>query len=362
MKITIVAGARPNFMKIAPIIEALEKAMEGKKTLLDYRLIHTGQHYDHGLSKTFFQELGIPSPHVNLEVGSGSHAQQTADIMVRFEEDLIKNPADLVMVVGDVNSTMACAIVAKKLCTEVAHVEAGIRSFDLSMPEEINRMVTDTLTDYFFTTTLHANQNLLNCGVPSEKIFHVGNTMIDTLLKNLPNLKKPSVWKDFNLRKREYFVLTLHRPSNVDEKTILETCLKEIINGTAKLPIIFPVHPRTKTQLGSVSNLDNLMMIKPLGYLDFIYLVKNAKAVITDSGGIQEETTVLNIPCITLRNNTERPETVEIGTNEIIGLNMEKLKTALDKILKGSWKRGKIPELWDGHAAKRIVNKLIELN
>lgn len=361
MKVTLIAGARPNFMKIAPIIEAIKNARNQGKPI-DYRLVHTGQHYDKNMSESFFSELGIPEPDVNLECGGGTQAEQTANIMVRFEKELIANPANLVLVVGDVTSTMACSIVAKKLNTLVAHVEAGIRSGDRSMPEEINRMVTDSITDYFFTTTEAAGQNLLNAGIEESKIFFVGNTMIDTLLKNKPRFKKPVIWDEAKLIEKKYFVLTLHRPANVDEENNLKILMSEIINAARGLPIIFPVHPRTSKNLNAIGvKADNLYMIDPLSYLEFNYLVKNAKAVITDSGGITEETTVMGVPCITLRNNTERPETITIGTNELIGTDPKFVKPTFDVIFNGQWKKGGTPPLWDGKTSARIVAQLLKL-
>lgn len=362
MRLSIIAGARPNFMKIAPIIHAIQKAQQAGENI-HYRLVHTGQHYDHKMSETFFNELNIPEPDVNLEAGGGTQAQQTAAIMVAFEKELMQHPADIVMVVGDVTSTMACAIVAKKLNTKVAHVEAGIRSFDLSMPEEINRMVTDSITDYFFTTSKFANENLVKTGIAAENIFFVGNVMIDTLLSNMPRLKRPEIADSLQLNKGAYLVLTLHRPANVDEAVNLKTIISEMTSNVNGIPIIFPMHPRTArvfSDLGIKAN--NLHIVEPLGYLEFNYLVKNAKAVITDSGGITEETTVMGIPCLTMRNNTERPETCSIGTNELIGSNIVAIKPALDKLFSGQWKKGGIPELWDGNAAKRIVNILLEKN
>jgi UDP-N-acetylglucosamine 2-epimerase (non-hydrolysing) len=361
MKITLIAGARPNFMKIAPIIHAIKDAQtEGKN--ISYRLVHTGQHYDQKMSDTFFKELNIPEPNVNLGCGGGTQAEQTAAIMVAFEKELINNPTDLVMVVGDVTSTMACSIVAKKLNTKVAHVEAGIRSWDLTMPEEINRMVTDALADYFFTTTELANQNLRNAGIPDDRIFFVGNVMIDTLLANRHRFKKPAVWNELKLEKGNYFVITLHRPANVDEADKLKALMNEITIHTRKLPVIFPMHPRTAKIFKELGiSAGNLHIIEPLGYLEFNYLVANAKAVITDSGGITEETTVMGIPCLTLRDNTERPETVEIGTNELIGTNPAAIKPALEKLFSGNWKTGNIPALWDGKTAKRIIDELFKL-
>lgn len=361
MKITIIAGARPNFMKIAPIIEAIKnKKADGFD--INYRLVHTGQHYDKNLSGTFFEELNIPLPDANLEVKSGSQAEQTGAIMVGFEKELEQNPCDLVMVVGDVTSTMACTIVAKKAGIDVAHVEAGIRSGDMDMPEEINRIVTDSLTDYFFTTSKYANDNLANLGVPKSKIFFCGNVMIDTLLKNKPRLEKPAIWNSLGLEKKKYMVLTLHRPSNVDEENQLKGLINQIVTLGKEYPIIFPVHPRTKKLLEGLNlNYDNLHYVEPLGYLNFNYLVKNAFAMLTDSGGITEETTVMNVPCITLRDSTERPETCEIGTNVLVGSDTEKIANAFKNLLSGNWKQGQIPELWDGKAAQRITNCLVDI-
>ena len=361
MKLTIIAGARPNFMKIAPIIHAIKNAQQvGKK--IEYRLVHTGQHYDQKMSETFFQELNIPEPDVNLNCGGGTQAEQTAAIMVAFEKELLANPTDLVVVVGDVTSTMACSIVAKKLSTKVAHVEAGIRSWDLTMPEEINRMVTDALSDYYFTTTQLANKNLKNIGAADNQIYFVGNVMIDTLLANLHRFVKPAIFELLDLKEKEYLMLTLHRPANVDEADKLKALMAEIVSNVNNLPVVFPIHPRTAkifTDLGIKA--DNLHIVDPMGYLEFNYMVKHSKAVITDSGGITEETTVMGVPCITLRDNTERPETITIGTNELIGTNPEAIKPTLEKLFAGKWKEGGIPELWDGKAAERIVEKLIEI-
>ena len=361
IKLTLIAGARPNFMKIAPIIHAINEAkMKGES--IEYRLVHTGQHYDKKMSGDFFEQLEIPLPHTNLESGGGSQAEQTASIMIKFEKELIQNPADLVLVVGDVTSTMACAIVAQKLQTKVAHVEGGIRSNDWTMPEEINRLVTDSITNFFFTTSRVANDNLINSGVPAEKIFFTGNTMIDTLLKQKARFKKPEFWESFQLNKKKYAVITLHRPANVDDKKILKAILKEIINNTDQLPLIFPVHPRTSKILNEIGiNNPRLHLVDPQGYLEFNYLVENSMFVITDSGGITEETTVLGIPCITLRDNTERPETVTVGTNELIGTNPDKIKPTLEKLFKGEWKKGAIPEMWDGKSAERIIESILNL-
>lgn len=362
LKITIIAGARPNFMKIAPIIKAIEKAKtEGES--IDFRLVHTGQHYDKKMSGSFFEQLGIPESHVNLESGGGSQAEQTAKIMVNFEKELNENPADVVLVVGDVTSTMACSITAKKLNTQVVHVEAGIRSGDLSMPEEINRMVTDSITDHFFTTSEIANENLRKAGIGEDRIHYVGNTMIDTLLANQARLIDPEIKVDGNkLKEREYLVLTLHRPANVDEEEKLKDMMRAIIDGSGELPVIFPVHPRTAKILENLGiQHDNLHYVEPLSYLEFNYLVKYAKAVITDSGGITEETTVMGVPCMTLRDNTERPETISMGTNELVGTDPKKLKPFMEKLLAGEWKDGSQIPLWDGNTAERIVNKLLDI-
>jgi UDP-N-acetylglucosamine 2-epimerase (non-hydrolysing) len=315
------------------------------------------------MSKSFFEQLGIPSPDVNLECSSGTQAEQTANIMVRFERYLIDNPCDLVLVVGDVTSTMACSIVAKKLNIKVAHVEGGIRSGDWTMPEEINRIVTDSITDYFFTTSTTANENLRKQGVLEEQVFFVGNTMIDTLINNLDKLQKPALWEKHNLIPEQYFVLTLHRPANVDEIQQLTIMLREIIRHSRSLPIIFPVHPRTAKTLEQASiDAPNLLITAPLSYLEFIYLVKHAKAVITDSGGITEETTVLGVPCMTLRDNTERPETIELGTNELLGTDPKAIEPAMRTLFEGRWKKGSIPALWDGKTAERIVSHLLFLS
>lgn len=394
MLITLIAGARPNFMKIAPLIKAIQAAAEAGKDIA-YRLVHTGQHYDKNMSDTFFEELGIPMPDVNLGCGGGTQAEQTANIMVAFERDLMANPTDLVLVVGDVTSTMACSIVAKKLNTKVCHVEAGIRSWDLTMPEEINRMVTDALADYMFTTSEVANKNLVLSGcslenVPNylissspnslpeegytferikQRVWYVGNVMIDTLLANRSRFRCPAVYDALGLEEKQYIVMTMHRPANVDEEAHLKALMEQIINNVHGLPIIFPIHPRTakifynlwgdEAQLRQL--FPNLHIVDPMGYLEFNYLVERAKAVVTDSGGITEETTVMGVPCITLRDNTERPETCTIGTNRLIGTRPEAIKPALDVLFAGEWQTGEIPPLWDGHAAERIVEILLNL-
>ena len=358
MKITLIAGARPNFMKIAPIIKAIKLAQESGKDI-SYRLVHTGQKNDKKMSADFFEQLGIPEPDVNLECGGGSQAEQTAAIMTRFEKELQENRSTLVLVVGDVTSTMACAITAKKLCVDVVHVEAGIRSGDMSMPEEINRIVTDSICNHFFTTSEIANNQLRKNGVAEDSIHFVGNTMIDTLYQNIDRIRKPEFWEKYNLKENEYFLITLHRPSNVDDPEKLDAILSAIKEASSELPIIFPVHPRTRQTIDKFKiNDKNILMIDPQGYLEFMYLVQNAKGVITDSGGITEEATVLHIPCLTLRNSTERPETVVIGTNELVGNDLYKLKLYIKKIMEGEWKKGIIPPFWDGKTSERIIDVL----
>jgi len=348
-------------MKIAPIIDAILEE-QSKGTDIHFRLIHTGQHYDKNMSDSFFVQLGIPQPNVNLGAGGGTQAEQTAAIMIGYEKLLLSEKSDLCLVVGDVTSSMACAIVSQKLHIPVAHVEAGIRSGDWTMPEEINRLVTDSITNYFFTTTPEATRTILNSVVSEDRVFWVGNTMIDTLLKQRPRFTKPRIWDDLGLEKNQYIVMTLHRPANVDEEDNLKKLLDEIINNSKSLPLIFPVHPRTAKILESLKiAYPQLHTIEPQGYLEFNYLVENALAVITDSGGITEETTVMGVPCLTLRDNTERPETVSIGTNELIGTNPNAIKPALEKLFSGEWKKGSIPDLWDGNSAKRIVSILKNL-
>ncbi len=359
MHITIVAGARPNFIKISPIINAI-RARQAQGADIKYSLVHTGQHYDKLMSGLFFEELGIPEPDINLAAGSGTQAEQTASIMIAFERYLKDNPTDLVIVVGDVTSTMACAIVAKKMGIKLAHIEAGIRSFDLSMPEEINRMVTDSITDYFFITSDFAKQNLHKAGVPDSKMFFVGNVMIDSLLANKNKLIRPSLFDELNLSDQKYIILTLHRPNNVDDTDNLISILQTINDNVRNTTVVFPIHPRTEQRLaGCNHNFSNIKYTKPLGYLEFIYCVKNALAVITDSGGITEETTVMHIPCLTMRDNTERPETCAIGTNELIGTNPANLIPALNRLFAGSWKSGGIPPMWDGKTAERIIDIII---
>jgi UDP-N-acetylglucosamine 2-epimerase (non-hydrolysing) len=356
--IDLIAGARPNFMKVSPIIRAIR---ERQRTGVgfEYRLVHTGQHYDSRMSGDFFLQLEIPPPDVNLEVGSGTQAEQTAQIMIRYEKLLMEKGCDVCLVVGDVTSTMACSIAAQKMGIKVAHVEGGIRSGDWTMPEEINRMVTDAISNWFFTTSETANANLKRSGVSEDRIFFVGNTMIDTLLSNFDRLRRPAFWEAFGLAPGNYFVLTLHRPANVDGAAELASSLAAILEATRGMPVVFPVHPRTAKTLQSLRDLPgDLRLVEPQPYLEFNYLLKNSRAVITDSGGITEESTVMGVPCMTLRDNTERPETVTLGTNELIGTDPAALKPALDRLFAGQWKKGSIPELWDGKAGDRIVSAL----
>lgn len=352
----MIVGARPNFVKIASIIDAFKKS-ELYNNTIDFRLIHTGQHYDKKMSDSFFIQLNIPTPDYNLGIGSGTHSEQTGGIMIEYEKILQFKKSNYCLVVGDVNSTLACAIVAKKNNIKVIHVEAGIRSNDESMPEEINRIVTDSITDLFFTTTETASNNLLNLGVQKNKIFFVGNTMIDTLLKNVNKFLPPKIWNDENLNISNYFVLTLHRPSNVDSIPNLEFLISNILKFTRNHKIIFPIHPRIAQSL-NFQNFQNLICIEPLEYLQFNYLIKNTLGVITDSGGITEETTVLDIPCLTLRDNTERPETVKLGTNILVGNNMKMLEESLNLIFENKWKKTTIPKYWDGKASSRIMTHL----
>ncbi len=362
MLIDVIAGARPNFMKIAPIIDAIEvKQKEGVD--IRYRLIHTGQHYDKKMSADFFEQLNIPTPHFNLEVGSGTQAEQAGKIMIGYEQLLMQEACDLCIVVGDVTSTMACSIAAKKMNNiKVAHVEAGIRSGDWTMPEEINRLVTDSITDYFFTTSDVANNNLRKSGIPEERIFFVGNTMIDTLFKQMPRFRQPEVWSKLGLKEKEYIIMTLHRPANVDNKEKLTQLIQEIVNSSNGIPLVFPIHPRTAKMMESAGiSASNLHLVEPMGYLEFNYMVKNSKAVITDSGGITEETTVMSIPCMTLRDSTERPETCTVGTNELLGTDPKAIAPAMERLFSGNWKKGGIPQLWDGKCAPRIVDHIIAL-
>ena len=367
MKVLNIVGARPNFMKIAPIIEAMNNYPE----IFEHVLVHTGQHYDEKMSNTFFNDLCIPKPDINLGIGSGSHAEQTAKIMVEFEKVCLEEKPDLIIVVGDVNSTMACTITAKKLGIKVAHVEAGLRSRDMNMPEEINRLCTDVLCDYHFTTDHFANDNLLAEGIAEEKIVFVGNVMIDTLMKHRQMACELDSVNRLGLEKQKYATLTMHRPSNVDDKETLEGILEALKQISRELPIIFPIHPRTRKMadrfglshyFNGGEKIQGIWLTTPLGYLEFLHLNMHAKMVFTDSGGLQEETTVLDVPCITMRHNTERPITCEVGTNVIVGNDPEKILEASQKVIRGRCRTGEIPEKWDGHAAERIVEWLKERN
>jgi UDP-N-acetylglucosamine 2-epimerase (non-hydrolysing) len=385
-------GARPNFIKIAPIMEAIDRYNDRAAHAIDQLLVHTGQHYDEQMSKVFFDELRIPRPHINLEVGSGSHAEQTAEIIRRFEKVCLEKRPSHVLVVGDVNSTIACALVAAKMGIRIIHVEAGLRSFDRSMPEEINRILTDQIADYLFVTEKSGVENLAREGVPRDKIFLVGNVMIDTLLKHKEQAQHSNILSRLGLRNgqsnggghtsTDYCVMTLHRPANVDDKKQLEGILDALAEISKRIITIFPVHPRTiqkikeyslGDRLEAVSNGEagsgGLRLIGPLPYLDFLCLLSNAKLVMTDSGGIQEETTVLGVPCLTLRENTERPVTVTDGTNIIVGTKKTNIVRNAYEVLNASQNRNgfngagrKAPPLWDGSAAERIVYTLASLH
>jgi len=356
--LTVIAGARPNFMKVAPIIHAAHKV-----SAVDLRLVHTGQHYDDHMSAQFFRDLQIPHPALHLEVGSGSHAVQTARVMTAFDKALDDHPTDVVLVVGDVNSTLGCALVAVKRGIQVAHVEAGLRSRDRRMPEEINRILTDQVSDYLFTTERDAADNLRAEGIPAEKIHFVGNVMIDTLMKNRAIARERStVLARLTLAPREYAACTLHRPSNVDTRADAERTLEAVTQLANRLKVVLPLHPRSTAKLQEFGLLDafraRATVIEPLGYLDFLSLLDNARLVLTDSGGIQEETTVLGVPCLTFRENTERPITVTHGTNRVVGLDPARVGAAVEDIMTGGEFTPRIPELWDGHAAERIVEIL----
>lgn len=368
INLACIVGARPNFMKMAPIIRALES--ESLKGSAKCTLIHTGQHYDANLSDVFFAELGMRKPDISLDVGSGSHAVQTARIMERIEPILIAGPEkgskfDWLIVVGDVNSTMAAAIAAAKLEIPIAHVEAGLRSFDRSMPEEINRIVTDSITDLLLVSEPAGVNNLRHEGHPDEHISLVGNVMIDTLFTMLDQAKNLEVAKSYRLSQVEYGVVTLHRPSNVDDPEVLAQLVNVLINVSTDLPLVFPVHPRTGQMLKNSGLLSQLQqasgvhLAPPLGYLPFLSLTSQAKVIVTDSGGLQEESTALGIPCLTMRNNTERPITVDVGTSTLIGNDPEKLENSLLEVLNGTYKMGGCPELWDGHASERIAEALL---
>ena len=368
-KLLLVAGARPNFMKIAPIIRILKLRVQSPKVKVSYgityKLVHTGQHYDHEMSQTFFNDLEIPKPDYFLEAGSGSHAEQTARIMTGFEKVCEREMPDMVVVVGDVNSTLACSIVAKKLMIQVAHVEAGLRSFDMTMPEEINRMVTDAISDYFFVTEKSAVDNLIKEGKHEKSIHFVGHVMIDNLLYQLKKLKtiEPSEFQYQSLKKElnKYICLTLHRPANVDRRETLSGIVSALNRVAEVIPIVFPVHPRTVKMLKYYELIlsEKIYQLSPLGFQESLYFWKDAVAVITDSGGIQEETTALGVPCLTLRDNTERPITISEGTNKLLSVN--KIEYEVNEILKGNGKKGKVPYLWDGKAAERIVDVLASI-
>jgi UDP-N-acetylglucosamine 2-epimerase (non-hydrolysing) len=378
MKIILVAGARPNFMKIAPVVRAIKNHNKSSvRKRINYQLVHTGQHYDNEMSDAFFKDLDLPSPDIYLGVGSGTHAEQTGKIMIEFEKVCLREKPDLVVVVGDVNSTVACALTAVKLSIPVAHVEAGLRSFDRTMPEEINRVLTDQISDYLFTTCEDANKNLISEGIPKGKIFFVGNVMIDTLKAHVELAQKSRILKKLRLREngqlKKYAVLTLHRPSNVDDQPVLEGILRALNRISERIPVIFPAHPRTISRIKNFK-LDDMIFFKnnsllsdlpkktilmpPLGYLDFLCLMSNATLVLTDSGGIQEETTILGVPCLTLRDNTERPITVREGTNIVVGNTPNKIVKAALYVLRNGIPRKKIPKYWDGKAAERIIKTL----
>lgn len=365
LKIICIVGARPNFMKIAPVMDAFKRLTPE----VDVLLVHTGQHYDENMKAQFFKQLGIPEPDIDLGVGSGSHAVQTAEVMKRFEPVVDKEKPDAIIVVGDVNSTIACALVAVKKMLPVIHVEAGLRSYDRYMPEEINRVLTDQISDRLYITETSAEKNLAREGIPAERVFFAGNVMIDTLKKNVKQsvyfsetLKEYGI--DARIDEKNYSLVTMHRPSNVDNKEILESLLKVIQKTSETIPVIFPVHPRTRGKIEDFAleqylNDPNIHTLPPLGYMQLVGLMAQAKVVMTDSGGIQEETTALGVPCITLRENTERPITVEQGTNTIVGVDPQLIYATFKEVMENGGKAGKQPELWDGHAAERIVKDLV---
>jgi UDP-N-acetylglucosamine 2-epimerase (non-hydrolysing) len=361
MKILNVVGARPNFMKIAPLMAEFARCRE-----FETMLVHTGQHYDTQMNDLFFRQLDIPEPDINLRVGSASHAIQTAEIMKAFEPVVLAHKPDAVLVVGDVNSTIACGLVAVKLGIKLIHVEAGLRSFDRTMPEEINRLLTDSISDFLFCSEQSGVDNLTKEGIPEGKIYLVGNVMIDTLLKNRAKAVKSNILDRLKLNGNAFAILTLHRPANVDSHAIFSRILDALEIIQQDMPIIFPVHPRTLQNLASfrlgrrLEKLPNLRIIEPLGYLDFLKLISSAKIALTDSGGIQEETTILKVPCLTLRENTERPITAELGSNQVVGTDSDKIVQAYRKVIDGNQREPQIPPLWDGRAAERIVNILVE--
>lgn len=383
LKLCLIAGARPNFMKIAPLIRAIKKhnlKKSNNRPYIDFLLVHTGQHYDYEMSDVFFKDLGIPKPDIFLNIGSGNHGEQTGRVIIAFEQVLLKKKVDMVVVVGDVNSTIACALVAAKLHVPVAHVEAGLRSFDRAMPEEINRLLTDQLSDYLFTPSPDADKNLKREGIPPEKIFYVGDIMIDNLFFNLPKANKSDIFQKLGLMTdrtsiKDYALLTLHRPANVDNKAALSQIFEALEIISREIPIIFPVHPRTSKMLSafnldkkyglnltnvkhSINSSKSINAINPLGYNDCLALMSKAKIVLTDSGGIQEETTVLGIPCLTLRDTTERPITLKEGTNVLVHNNTKKIISEANKILRKGKSKGKCPAMWDGKTAERVIDIL----
>jgi len=359
VKIINVVGARPNLMKIAPLMDAFAKCPQ-----ITPLLVHTGQHYDANMSDLFFRQLGIPEPDLNLEIGSASHAVQTAEIMRAFEPVVLEHEPDAVLVVGDVNSTIACGTVAVKLGVKLIHVEAGLRSFDRTMPEEINRLITDAISDLLFCTEQSGVDNLRREGVPDDRIHFVGNAMIDTLLQHRAKADASQILEQLALRTGSYAVVTLHRPANVDNREVLGGLIEALAFIQADQPVIFPAHPRTRSKLEAfgmgarVAAMPNLRILDPLGYLDFLKLIASANVVLTDSGGIQEETTILGVPCLTLRENTERPITLEVGTNQLVGSDPVKIVAAYREVRAGGARDFQIPPLWDGHAAERIVEVL----
>jgi UDP-N-acetylglucosamine 2-epimerase (non-hydrolysing) len=361
IKIINIVGARPNFMKIAPIMKAFKSSDEIKPLL-----VHTGQHYDEKMSDLFFHQLGIPEPDINLEVGSSSHAVQTANIMKAFEPVVLEHKPDAILVVGDVNSTIACGLVAVKLGVKLIHIEAGLRSFDRTMPEEINRILTDSISDFLFCTEQSGVDNLIKEGIAKEKIFLAGNVMIDTLMANKAKADESDILDKLGLKKDDFAVLTLHRPSNVDDSTIFGGILDALEVIQNDMPVIFPIHPRTLRNMKSFNfesrfvQMPNLKFIEPLGYLDFLKIMSCARIVLTDSGGIQEETTILKVPCLTLRDNTERPVTIECGLNQLVGTNPQKIIHAYRKVIKTNMNQSQVPPFWDGLAAERIVRNILE--
>jgi UDP-N-acetylglucosamine 2-epimerase (non-hydrolysing) len=361
MKFLHVVGARPNFMKVAPVLAQLRKDARVRQVL-----VHTGQHYDPKMSDVFFQDLGMPAPDAHLGAGSGSHAQQTAKIMVEVEPVILRENPDVVVVAGDVNSTVAVALVAAKLGVAVAHIEAGLRSWDWRMPEEVNRVLTDRISELLFTPSRDADENLAKEGIDPGRVHFVGNVMIDSLHAALPRARESHIHEQLGVRKGEYALATLHRPSNVDEPAALERLLSALAEVSGRLPVVFPIHPRTRARLVADPSLQaraegarGLKLAEPIGYLDFLALTANARLVMTDSGGIQEETTALGVPCLTVRHNTERPVTVEVGTNTLVGTDPAQVVPAAVAVLEGRGKKGRVPDLWDGRAAERIARILV---